>query len=74
MRLLAAQRMMRGMGIHPGSKINLESEETRKRNLEADAKWMRERQFCICRKFVAGPTYLRHVSCRLCGRLKRKSA
>lgn len=33
---------------------------------------IRETAYCTCRKPIEGPRYMRHASCRLCGKLRRK--
>lgn len=52
------------------SRITMEAHEwAEKRHLEEDGKALREASQCRCHKPVHGGTYMRQVSCRICGKL-----
>lgn len=48
-------------------------EEWNRDRLRAEeGRWFKERQWCRCRRPVEGPSYLKHRSCRVCGKLHEK--
>ena len=71
-RMLAARAPVMS-GPKYKSAFGSESEDWTRENIRAEeGRWIRERQWCRCRKPVEGPMYLKHRSCRACGKLHKQ--
>ena len=58
---------------YKGSQFRVEADEWTRDKLRADeSRWFKERQWCRCRRPVEGPVYLKHRSCRACGKLQER--
>ena len=59
--------------FHKDSQFRAETDEWSRDKLRAEeSRWFKERQWCRCRKPVEGPVYLKHRSCRACGKLQER--
>lgn len=56
---------------YKGSQIKQEAQDWLRQRTNAEGAWIREQQWCQCRRPVLGGTYMRQRVCVLCGKLRK---